>query len=157
MAATALEQSLSEHKSLARFHAQVVKSKEVDEKMAVKIGNSIQVLKFYRGSSELALLQAEKSFEEVEQAHSEAIEVILASKRHEATEEMEKNRAKRVADFEAKKQQEENAQKQVEETRKFENDLTIQQVPLADGFEESEQKSFSEELLVEKVDHSLAR
>ena len=157
MAATALEQSLSEHKSLARFHAQVVKSKEVDEKMAVKIGNSIQVLKFYRGSSELALLQAEKSFEEVDQAHSEAIEVILASKRHEATEEMEKNRAKRVADFEAKKQQEENAQKQVEETRKFENDLTIQQVPLADGFEESEQKSFSEELLVEKVDHSLAR
>ena len=157
MAATALEQSLSEHKSLARFHAQVVKSKEVDEKMAVKIGNSIQVLKFYRGSSELALLQAEKSFEEVDQAHSEAIEVILASKRHEASEEMEKNRAKRVADFEAKKQQEENAQKQVEETRKFENDLTIQQVPLADGFEESEQKSFSEELLVEKVDHSLAR
>ena len=157
MAATLLEQSLSEHKSLARFHAQVVESKEVDEKMAVKIGNSIQVLKIYRGNSELALLWAEESFEEVDQAHSEAIEVILASKRHEASEEMEKNRAKRVADFEAKKRQEENAQKQVEETRKFENDLTFQQVPMAEGFEESDQKSFTEELLVEKVDHSLTR
>ena len=157
MAATVLEQSLSEHKSIARFHAQVVKTKEVDEKMALKIDNSIQVLKIYRDNAKLALLRAEKSFDEVDEAHSEAIEVILASKRHEASEEMEKNRAKRVADFEAKKRREENAQKQVEETRKFENDLTIQQVPLANGFEESDQKSFSEELLVEKVDHSLAR
>ena len=142
MAATLLEQSLSEHKSLARFHAQVVESKEVDEKMAFKIGNSLQALKIYRGNSELASLRAEKSFDEVDEAYSEALEVILASKRLEASEEMEKNRAKRVADFEAKKRREEDAKKQLEETRKFENDLN---------------KSFCEELLVEKADYSLTR
>ena len=124
--------------------------------MAIKIGNSIQVLKIYRGNSELASLRAEKSFDEVDQAYSEAIEVILASKRQEASEEMEKNKAKRVADFEAKKRPEENAKKQLEETMKFENDLTFQQVPMAEGFEESDQKSFTEEL-VEKFDHSLTR
>ena len=143
MAATLLEQSLSEHKSLARFHAKVVESKEVDEKMSVKIGNSIQALKIYRDNSELASLRAEKSFDEVDEAYSEALEVILASKRLEASEEMEKNRAKRVADFEAKKRREENEKKQLEETRKIENDLM--------------NKSFSEELLVEKVDLSLTR
>ena len=152
-----MEQSLSEHKSLARFHAQVCESKEVDKKMAIKIGNSIQALKIYRGNSELASLRAEKSFDEVDEAYSEAIEVILASKRQEASEEMENNREKRVADFEAKKRQKENAEKQLEETKKFENDLTFQQVPMAEGFEESDQKSFTEELLVEKVDHSLDR
>ena len=152
-----MEQSLSEHKSLARFHAQVCESEEVDEKMAIKIGNSIQALKIYRGNSELASLRAEKSFDEVDEAYSEAIEVILASKRQEASEEMENNREKRVADFEAKKRQKENAEKQLEETKKFENDLTFQQVPMAEGFEESDQKSFTEELLVEKVDHSLDR
>ena len=97
MAATLLEKSLSEHKSIARFHAQVVESKEVDEKMATRIGNSIQALKIYRDNSELALFHAEKSFDEVDEAYSEAIEVTLASKRLEASEEMEKNRAKRVA------------------------------------------------------------
>ena len=125
--------------------------------MAIKIGNSIQALKIYRGNSELASLRAEKSFDEVDEAYSEAIEVILASKRQEASEEMENNREKRVADFEAKKRQKENAEKQLEETKKFENDLTFQQVPMAEGFEESDQKSFTEELLVEKVDHSLDR
>ena len=160
MAATLLEQSLSEHKSLARFHAQVVESKEVDEKMATKIGNSIQALKIYRENSELALFHAEKSFDEVDEAYSEAIEVTLASKRHEASEEMEKSRAKRVADFEAKKRQEENAKKQLEETRKFENDLlnkSFEQVPMAEGLEESEQKSFRMELLVKKFHRSMAR
>ena len=148
MAATLLEQSLSEHKSLARFHAQVVESKEVDEKMSVKIGNSLQALKIYRGNSELASLRAEKSFDEVDEAYSEALEVILASKRLEASEEMEINRAKRVDDFEAKKRREENAKKQLEETRKFEHDLTFQEVP--EGSDESDQKSFRMELLVEK-------
>ena len=160
MAATLLEQSLSEHKSLVRFHAQVVETKEVDENMATKINNSIQALKIYRGNSELALFHAEKSFDEVDEAYSEAIEVTLASKRLEASEEMEKNRAKRVADFEAKKRREEIEKKQLEETRKFENDLmnkSFEQVPMAEGFEESDQKSFRMELLVKKFKHSMAR
>ena len=160
MAATLLEKSLSEHKSLVRFHAQVVESKEVDEKMATKIGNSIQALKIYRDDSELALFHAEKSFDEVDEAYSEAIEVTLASKRLEASEEMEKSRAKRVADFEAKKrQEEEDAKKQLEETRKIENDLnkSFEQVPMAEGLEESEQKSFRMELLVKKCHRSMTR
>ena len=160
MAATLLEKSLSEHKSLVRFHAQVVESKEVDEKMATKIGNSIQALKIYRDDSELALFHAEKSFDEVDEAYSEAIEVTLASKRLEASEEMEKSRAKRVADFEAKKrQEEEDAKKQLEETRKIENDLnkSFEQVPMAEDLEESEQKSFRMELLVKKCHRSMTR
>ena len=160
MAATLLEKSLSEHKSLVRFHAQVVESKEVDEKMATKISNSIQALKIYRDDSELALFHAEKSFDEVDEAYSEAIEVTLASKRLEASEEMEKSRAKRVADFEAKKrQEEEDAKKQLEETRKIENDLnkSFEQVPMAEGLEESEQKSFRMELLVKKCHRSMTR
>ena len=160
MAATLLEKSLSEHKSLVRFHAQVVESKEVDEKMATKISNSIQALKIYRDDSELALFHAEKSFDEVDEAYSEAIEVTLASKRLEASEEMEKSRAKRVADFEAKKrQEEEDAKKQLEETRKIENDLnkSFEQVPMAEGLEESDQKSFRMKLLVKKFQRSLAR
>ena len=160
MAATLLEKSLSEHKSLVRFHAQVVESKEVDEKMATKISNSIQALKIYRDDSELALFHAEKSFDEVDEAYSEAIEVTLASKRLEASEEMEKSRAKRVADFEAKKrQEEEDAKKQLEETRKIENDLnkSFEQVPMAEDLEESEQKSFRMELLVKKCHRSMTR
>ena len=160
MAATLLEKSLSEHKSLVRFHAQVVETKEVDENMATKINNSIQALKIYRDDSELALFHAEKSFDEVDEAYSEAIEVTLASKRLEASEEMEKSRAKRVADFEAKKrQEEEDAKKQLEETRKIENDLnkSFEQVPMAEGLEESEQKSFRMELLVKKCHRSMTR
>ena len=80
MAAKWLTLSLSEHKSLARLHAQVCNTKKLDEKMSLLIKNSINDLKTYRGNADLALHQAEKSFDEVDKAYSEAIEVTLASK-----------------------------------------------------------------------------
>jgi hypothetical protein len=92
--------SLSEHESLSQFHAQVYESKELDEKMAFLISNSTNFLKTYRGNAELAIKQAEKSFDEVDQAKIEATEAILASKRLEASEEMDKGKEKRVVEFE---------------------------------------------------------
>ena len=98
--------SVSEHESLARFHAQVWEEKKIDEKMASLIGNSESFLITYRGNAELAIYQAEKSLFEVSQAKIEATEAkieateaILASKRLEATEEMEKKLEKIIDDF----------------------------------------------------------
>ena len=91
--------SISQHKSLARFHAQVFEEKKLDEKMELLIGNSVNFLITYRGNAELAINQAEKKFDEVDQAKIEATEAILASKRLEATEEMDKKLEKRIADF----------------------------------------------------------
>ena len=82
--------SVSEHESLARFHAQVWEEKKIDEKMAFLIGKSENFLITYRGNAELAIYQAEKSLFEVSQAKIEATEAKLASKRLEATEEMNK-------------------------------------------------------------------
>ena len=82
--------SVSEHESLARFHAQVWEEKKIDEKMAFLIGNSENFLITYRGNAELAIYQAEKSLFEVVQAKTEATEAKLASKRLEATKEMVK-------------------------------------------------------------------
>ena len=95
-----LKMSISEHESLARFHAQVFEEKKLDEKMAFLIGNSVNFLITYRGNAELAINQAEKSFDEVDQAKIEATEAILASKRLEATEEMDKKKEKRVFEYE---------------------------------------------------------
>ena len=95
LAAKWLKMSVSEHESLARFHAQVCEEKKIDEKMAFLIGNSVNFLITYRGNAELAINQAEKSFDEVEQA----TEAILASKRLEATEEMDKKLQKLIDDF----------------------------------------------------------
>ena len=98
--------SVSEHESLAWFHAQVWEEKKIDEKMASLIGNSESFLITYRGNAELAIYQAEKSLFEVSQAKIEAAEAkieaaeaILASKRLEATEEMEKKLEKIIDDF----------------------------------------------------------
>ena len=91
--------SVSEHESLAWFHAQVWEEKKIDEKMAFLIGNSVNFLITYQGNAELAINQAEKSFDEVEQAKNEATEAILASKRLEATEEMDKKLQELIDDF----------------------------------------------------------
>ena len=77
LAAKWLKMSVSEHESLARFHAQVCEEKKIDEKMAFLIGNSVNFLITYRGNAELAINQAEKSFDEVDQAKIEANEAIL--------------------------------------------------------------------------------
>ena len=87
--------SVSEHESLARFHAQVCEEKKIDEKMSFLIGNSVNFLITYRGNAELTKNQAEKSYDEVEQA----TEAILASKRLEATEEMDKKLQELIDDF----------------------------------------------------------
>ena len=99
LAAKWLKMSVSEHESLARFHAQVWEEKKIDEKMAFLIGNSVNFLITYRGNAELAINQAEKSFDEVEQAKIKATEAILASKRLEATEEMDKKLQELIDDF----------------------------------------------------------
>ena len=92
--------SISEHESLARFHAQVFEEKKLDEKMEFLIGYSVNFLITYRGNAELAINKAEKSFDEVDQAKIEATEAILASKRLEATEEMDKKKEKRTIEYE---------------------------------------------------------
>ena len=91
--------SVSEHESLARFHAQVWEEKKIDEKMASLIGNSESFLITYRGNAELAIYQAEKSLFEVSQAKIEATEAKIASKRLEATEEMGKKLQELIDDF----------------------------------------------------------
>ena len=92
--------SVSEHESLARFHAQVWEEKKIDEKMAFLIGNSENFLITYRGNAELAIYQAEKSLFEVVQARTEATEAKKeASKRLAATEEVSKKLEELIDDF----------------------------------------------------------
>ena len=92
--------SVSEHESLARFHAQVWGKKKIDEKMAFLIGNSENFLITYRGNAELAIYQAEKSLFEVVQARTEATEAKKeALKRLEATDEMDKKLQELIDDF----------------------------------------------------------
>ena len=92
--------SVSEHESLARFHAQVWEEKKIDEKMAFLIGNSENFLITYRGNAELAIYQAEKSLFEVVQARTEATEAKKeALKRLEATDEMDKKLQELIDDF----------------------------------------------------------
>ena len=92
--------SVSEHESLARFHAQVWEEKKIDEKMAFLIGNSENFLITYRGNAELAIYQAEKSLFEVHQAKIEATEAKKeASKRLAATEEVSKKLQELIDDF----------------------------------------------------------
>ena len=92
--------SVSEHESLARFHAQVWEEKKIDEKMAFLIGNSENFLITYRGNAELAIYQAEKSLFEVVQARTEATEEKKeALKRLEATDEMDKKLQELIDDF----------------------------------------------------------
>ena len=91
--------SVSEHESLARFHAQVWEEKKIDEKMAFLIGNSENFLITYRGNAELAIYQAEKSLFEVVEAKNEATEAKLASKRLETTKGMDKKLQELIDDF----------------------------------------------------------
>ena len=92
--------SVSEHESLARFHAQVWEEKKIDEKMAFLIGKSENFLITYRGNAELAIYQAEKSLFEVVQARTEATEAKKeALKRLEATDEMDKKLQELIDDF----------------------------------------------------------
>ena len=92
--------SVSEHESLARFHAQVWEEKKIDEKMAFLIGNSENFLITYRGNAELAIYQAEKSLFEVVQARTEAKKKKKeALKRLEATDEMDKKLQELIDDF----------------------------------------------------------
>ena len=91
--------SVSEHESLARFHAQVWEEKKIDEKMAFLIGKSENFLITYRGNAELAIYQAEKSLFEVSQAKIEATEAKLASKRLETTKGMDKKLQELIDDF----------------------------------------------------------
>ena len=100
LAAKWLKMSVSEHESLARFHAQVWEEKKIDEKMAFLIGNSENFLITYRGNAELAIYQAEKSLFEVHQAKIEATEAKKeASKRLAATEEVSKKLQELIDDF----------------------------------------------------------